>query len=195
LEVGWSVPEQESDMRSMGRLNAVVTDTGIGIAPEFLDKLFLKFSQEKPSDTRISSGSGLGLFISHQLARLMGAELHYETQNVGSRFVFSCPIKIPDVQKPQCHPIAEHLPRKHGDVTARTTLKSKPQMPRLKCLVIDDDPMIRMVITRILSKWQCQVKAYEGADTVLESWKSGTSDVCDAHIILLDLQMPGISLA
>ncbi|HEA31384.1 MAG TPA: PAS domain S-box protein, partial [Leeuwenhoekiella sp.] len=69
-------------------------DTGIGIAPQNLDKIFFAFDQEDASTTRKFGGSGLGLTISNRLLELMGSNLEVEsTTGVGSIFYFDVQLK------------------------------------------------------------------------------------------------------
>lgn len=75
-----------------------VTDTGCGIAPENLDKIFLPFEQEDSSISRRYGGTGLGLSITKRLAQLMGAELGVDsTLENGSRFFFCLPLDSSDL--------------------------------------------------------------------------------------------------
>ena len=69
-----------------------VRDTGIGISPEALGKIFLPFIQEDGSSTRKYDGAGLGLTLSLRLAELMGGTIFVEsTKNVGSCFTLTVP--------------------------------------------------------------------------------------------------------
>lgn len=73
----------------------MIMDTGIGIAPKDMDKLFERFSQVDGSITRRFGGTGLGLFISRQLVELMGGTIHVKSElGRGSTFSFSVKLEI-----------------------------------------------------------------------------------------------------
>ena len=84
-----------------------VHDTGIGIAPEALDRIFLPFEQADNSVTRSFGGTGLGLAISQQMVNLMGGRLEVRSQvGVGTRFSIRLPLRTPPGQRASwCPPI------------------------------------------------------------------------------------------
>jgi PAS domain S-box-containing protein len=88
IEVSRVVPQ--SDIKGSTWLEFVVRDTGIGIAPDRVDRLFKVFSQVDSSTTRKYGGTGLGLAISQRLCALMGGNIRVEsTVGRGSAFIFT----------------------------------------------------------------------------------------------------------
>lgn len=76
-------------------LRFAVDDTGVGMSPEFKQKLFLPFEQERPDGARNNVGSGLGLSIVYNLVQLMGGALEVESEKGGgSHFAFTLPLGI-----------------------------------------------------------------------------------------------------
>ena len=96
----------ELDMAVVGTaqapvLEVAVTDTGIGIAPEALARLFQPFSQSDAATARRFGGTGLGLAIAREMARGMGGELRVESRpGRGSRFCLSLPVAVPEPAPP-----------------------------------------------------------------------------------------------
>lgn len=79
--------------REGGRIRIYVTDTGVGIAPEDVERLFDKYEQARSRATRGEKGTGLGLYITRQLVELHGSRIEVNSQvGRGSTFSFSLPI-------------------------------------------------------------------------------------------------------
>jgi PAS domain S-box-containing protein len=118
-----------------------VEDTGIGIAPENLSRLFSKFSQIDSSVTRKHEGAGLGLAISRCLAELMGGTLNVASEPVsGSEFVLTLPL------------VCVQEKRAAADVNIRT-FSSRAR----RVLLAEDNPVNRLIAIRILEKLGCLV--------------------------------------
>jgi len=80
--------------RDGGSVVFEVTDTGIGIAPEHMDRLFQPFSQADSSTARRFGGTGLGLVISRRFCQMLGGDIWLESeQGVGSTFTFALPVR------------------------------------------------------------------------------------------------------
>lgn len=154
-----------------------VQDTGLGIAPEALPRLFSAFEQADNSTTRQYGGTGLGLAIVRQLASLMGGETGVEsTLGAGSTFWFTARLRKDDradaARVPRAGSAEAALLRDHA---------------RARVLVVDDDPVNREVATAILrTVFDTVDVARDGSEAVRMSGLSAYA------LILMDLQMPGI---
>jgi signal transduction histidine kinase/DNA-binding response OmpR family regulator/HPt (histidine-containing phosphotransfer) domain-containing protein len=147
-----------------------VRDTGKGIPPDALPRLFEQFTQMDESSTRQHGGAGLGLAISRRLARLMGGELEAEsTPGRGSRFWFTA--RFTRAAEPV--PTVPTLPR-----------------PGLRVLVVDDSAAAREVFGNLLGSLRfdvCMVDSAEAAMPLL----IGTESRFD--LLLIDHDLPGRS--
>ncbi len=162
-------------------LEFAVIDTGSGIAPEDIHRLFEPFSQthagEQWSETglgRSPQGSGLGLSISQQFARLMGGELTVETQvGQGSVFRFTLPVDWMDGAEVSLAP---------GPMAI---LKLDPDQPPYRLLVVDDHPTNRYLLVRLLESAGFEVRAAADGEAAVKQ----AQEWCP-HLIWMDLRMP-----
>jgi signal transduction histidine kinase/CheY-like chemotaxis protein/methyl-accepting chemotaxis protein len=133
-----------------------VADTGIGMSPEQMKKLFQDFTQVDASTTRKYGGTGLGLAISQRFCRMMGGEITAQS-SLGAGARFECRMPATVVTLPSDPPTvsgASALDRPAADGTSRRPV-----------LVIDDDPLVHDMLTRLLAKEGLQVvSAFNGAD-------------------------------
>ncbi|MFN3555270.1 MAG: two-component regulator propeller domain-containing protein [Bacteroidales bacterium] len=150
-------------------LRIEVMDTGIGIPPEAMDKLFVPFSQIEVKDTRHSDSTGLGLAISRKLAEMMGGEVGVEsTPGQGSRFWFTFKALY-----------GYQGPEDSGP-------EEQPEDPGpLKILLVEDKKVNQLVIKLILEKMGLQVTLAEHGQKALEVYKPGIFD-----LVFMDIQMP-----
>lgn len=146
-----------------------VKDTGIGIAPQDIKKLFKSFSQIENSYTKQFSGTGLGLAISKQLVELMGGKIGAQSEKgKGSTFYFKLKFKI---GKPVL--ISDSYPPRQKIIRS------------LHVLLVEDDAINRKVIQKILEQEGCLVDTACNGKEALVFYEKSNYD-----IILMDIQMP-----
>ena len=165
---------------SGGRVRFEVSDTGVGIAADELDKVFLPFQQARNSDA--TQGTGLGLAIAQRLVGLLGGELRVQsTPGVGSRFWFELP--LPEVAAEGA--VLPALARastipKHAPITGYAGA-------RRRLLVVDDDATNRNVLRELLAPLGFDLEEFPGGEECLA--RCARSPRPDA--VLLDLRMAG----
>ena len=154
-----------------------VSDTGIGMTPEQMDKLFEAFSQADASTTRQYGGTGLGLAISRKFCQMMGGDITVESVfGEGSTFTIRLPAEV--------HEIKSTPPPREEEMPARAT----PVLEGARTvLVIDDDPAVRDLMQRFLSKEGLRVVADADGKEGLRLAKELRPDA-----ITLDVLMPGM---
>ena len=150
-----------------------VQDTGIGLTPEQVQRLFKSFSQADASTTRRFGGTGLGLAISRKLANLMGGEVGVESApGKGSTFWFSTRLGIAE--------------------KARRDLVPNPDLRGRRALVVDDNDHARLVITDMLEAMTFVThSARSGSDAVEEVRRAHFSGR-PFDVVYLDWRMPGM---
>ncbi|MCE1227228.1 MAG: ATP-binding protein [Geobacteraceae bacterium] len=151
-----------------------VLDTGIGIAPEALEKLFAPFTQADSSVTRKFGGTGLGLSICNRLAGLMGGRISVDSkEGTGSSFHVTLPFQI--------NPSPELSEETEQETGSPPTWDGKP----LTILLVDDSQTSRIMASSLLRHFGHRVQTAENGAEALELWRKGPFD-----IILMDIQMP-----
>ncbi|UOR05297.1 response regulator [Hymenobacter aerilatus] len=151
-----------------------VTDTGVGIEPEFLARIFQEFSQEDASVTRKFGGTGLGLSICRNLVKLMGGDVQVRSQkNQGTvvEFTLSLPVGsasdlLPQTILPEDSAIRQNLRYKH-------------------VLLVEDNRFNRQIARTFLQQAQVQVTEAENGEQAVELAQAQPFD-----LILMDIQMP-----
>ena len=166
-----STKPDEAQNHSLLHLHFSVRDTGIGIQPERLNRLFKPFSQGDASTARHYGGTGLGLAISKQLVELMGGKMWAESSaGAGSTFHFTINVQA----EPQPAPFALAGPQ--------------PKLADLRLLIVDDNPTVRRVVAEQVTKWGMSPQSAESPQQALEWLKKGEA----YDLAVLDLQMPGM---
>jgi PAS domain S-box-containing protein len=154
-----------------------VTDTGIGIDPKHLGRLFESFSQADASTTRRFGGTGLGLAICKQLVELMGGEIGVNSI-VGKGSTFFFVLTFPKS-------------------TARAVSPQKA-LDDVHVLVVDDHRTNRVVLDQSLRAWGARPEWFEGGAEALAAMVDAAGRGDPFRVALLDHQMPhmdGIEVA
>ncbi|MEP7134992.1 MAG: PAS domain S-box protein [Chloroflexota bacterium] len=154
-----------------------VQDTGVGIPLERQAAVFERFTQADGSTTRKYGGTGLGLTISKQLVEAMGGKIGIEsTPGMGSNFWFD--IKF------------GKQPGKTGD-TAPLKI-GLINLSEARILVVDDNKTNQIVLTKNVEAMGCRVEAVSSGAKGLESLRNAYRAGEPYHVVLLDMQMPGM---
>ena len=152
-----------------------VKDTGVGMKPEFLERIFKPFEQEDASTTRRFGGTGLGMAISDQMVRLMGGQIVVESQpDVGSEFTVF--LSLPVASAPQ-----KEAPQKQP---AQIEPVSRP----MRLLMAEDNEINAMIAVEILQERGAQIEVAENGKVAEEKFAASPAGYYDA--VLMDVQMP-----
>ena len=153
----------------------LVKDSGVGIAPEFHESIFEKFSQVDSSETRDIKGSGLGLPIARSITEHHGGKLFVESEaGEGSTFIIELPLHLEKEESDEDD--SELLPGLHAKLEPGQTV-----------LVVDDEPSIRRFLRHILeSEGFLVIESRSGEDAVQIARREKPS------LVLLDLVLPDI---
>jgi PAS domain S-box-containing protein len=176
-----------------------VKDTGIGIAPENVARIFSGFTQAEASTTRRYGGTGLGVVISQHLARLMGGELELDSAlGQGSCFRFSIrlPLAADDGLACGSHPVQRITGRVSAAGLSQAAASpagapgeqgSATRLDGLRLLLVEDNLINQQVARELLEDEGAHVEvACDGQEAVLTL----ASDTQPFDLVLMDLQMP-----
>ena len=156
-----------------------VRDSGIGIAPEALSRLFAKFEQADSTTTRRYGGTGLGLAICRELAELMGGSIGAESvQGAGSCFTVRLPLERIAATRP-----AQPAPPSYG-ASGPQPAEDREAAP-LRVLAAEDNAVNRLVLQTLLHQVGLTPTIVADGAQALEAWETETWD-----LILMDIQMP-----
>jgi signal transduction histidine kinase len=159
-----------------GRLRFAISDTGIGIPEDKVDRIFESFAQADSSTTRKYGGTGLGLTISRQLVELLGGQIWVEsTVGRGSTFFFTASLGVQADQSERTAPKA----------TAAAAATSEPLRSGLHILLADDSDDNRFLILSYLDQAQASIDIAENGEIAVRMFRSGHYD-----LVLMDLEMP-----
>lgn len=158
-----------------------ITDTGIGMSGDTIDRLFSAFTQADGTTSRRFGGSGLGLAISRQLARAMGGDIVVESDpGIGSAFHMTFPARVasPNLTAPQ----------EFGTALAGAAppdRRASTAIAGARILLVDDNAVNRQVVRLFLAPFGPDITEAANGREALEMLKRATFD-----LVLLDVHMP-----
>lgn len=151
-----------------------VRDTGIGIEPEGIAQLFEPFTQAEAGTTRTFGGTGLGLTIVRELARMMGGSVDVQSEpSQGSTFACTIPFEISEAEP--------HRP------------VAKDELRGLHVLIVDDNATNRRIFEAYAASWGMRPALARGGSSAMGKLEQGAERGDPFDVVLLDLNMPGQS--
>jgi len=155
-------------------LHFIVSDSGVGIAPEKINMIFDSFNQADASTTRHYGGTGLGLTISKRLVGMMGGGLWVESElGVGSRFHFTV-----------------RLLTETNSAAVTETMASPAILQGVKVLIVDDNGVNRLILHNMVKSWGMNPTVVSGAEQALEKLSAAQNANDAFRLILTDMHMP-----
>jgi signal transduction histidine kinase/DNA-binding response OmpR family regulator len=154
-----------------------VRDTGLGIAPELLPRIFDLFTQDTRSLDRAQGGLGIGLTLVRNLVEMHGGSVEVQSEGLGhgSEFIVALPLRQPAEAAPE--------PAVEPSAPAPEPVESRPQ----RVLVVDDNVDGATMLARLLRGWGHQVSiAHDGPSAITTALQR------NPDIILLDIGLPGM---
>ena len=178
FEIGFEKTESEPDCIL---LHVSVKDSGIGIRPEDMKKLFLEFERIEEKRNRNIEGTGLGLSITKNLLEMMGTSLQVEsTYGLGSRFFFTLKQRVVSWK-----PLGDYEEAYRELYKVHKKQKGKFTAPDALVLVVDDNEMNLVVFESLLKSTKVKIETAESGDEALKLTREKTFD-----LLFFDHMMP-----
>jgi signal transduction histidine kinase/DNA-binding NarL/FixJ family response regulator/HAMP domain-containing protein len=165
-------------MEGYATISCSISDTGIGIAPELIGKLFDDFTQADSSINRRFGGTGLGLAISKRIVEQMGGEIRVEsTPGIGATFHFTLTLPIAEVSDPG----DGDSPADHVDPERVLACLEQP----LRILLAEDSATNQLVFCKMMQPFNVDITI---AANGREAWAQASTRTFD--IVFMDMRMP-----
>jgi two-component system sensor histidine kinase ChiS len=176
------------------QLAITVSDTGIGIPEDKLNRIFESFEQADGSTARVYGGTGLGLAITKKLVELHGGEIEVEsTVGEGSRFRFTLPVSQDKVERvSQIVAVKESLTQSSLEIPPTPALEpteGTSHSENIKVLIVDDEPVNLQVLANHLSLQNYAITQATNGAEALALFEQGFQP----DLILLDVMMPRLT--
>ena len=170
-------------MQSAGHVDLMIRvhDTGIGMAPEFINRIFRPFEQESIETTKRYGGTGLGMAITDHIVRLMGSEIVVESEP-GKGSDFSVYLHLPEAEAPEQTAKVKALSEDDAEEKTQDSFKGR------HILLAEDNEINAMIAVEILQEMGAEVDVAENGEIAVERFSAQPAGHYD--FILMDVQMP-----
>jgi CheY-like chemotaxis protein len=170
-----------------------VSDTGIGISPEFLPYVFDRFRQADSTTTRSHSGLGLGLAIVRHLVELHGGSVYADSAGEGQGSTFTVQLRLHNCAEEQGNsaesqeitPEESELKQERDDSLQGTSGETSVTLSGLRVLIVDDEPDVRDLITTVVEESGAKAIAVESVPEAIKELEQWQPDV-----LVSDIAMP-----
>jgi len=163
-------------------MELTVSDTGTGIAAEFLPHIFERFSQADATSRRVHGGLGIGLAIVKNLVEMHGGTVQAASEGLGKGSQFTMVLPLKAAQSPAVPAPVSAI--ESQDATEAES--SEISLRGVRVLIVDDDHDARKVLTRLLADFEASV-----ADAGSVEKAMVMIDVFKPHVLISDIGMPG----
>ena len=186
-----STEETQIDSTEKSLIQITVSDTGIGIADDKLDRIFESFEQADGSTAREYGGTGLGLAVTKKLVELHGGSIRVEsTVGVGSRFTFTLPVASSELvalsNSSYSSCLLRPLSTANEEQSLQPLLIAQNQDQKFQILIVDDEPVNIQVLINYLSLQNYAITQATNGLEALATIEQGFKP----DLMLLDVMMP-----
>ncbi|MBD5470190.1 MAG: response regulator [Lachnospiraceae bacterium] len=173
-----NVVERPSGIQGYGSYEFMFRDNGIGMSKEFLEKLFEPFSREANSRVNKIEGTGLGMAIARNIARIMNGDIVVEsTLGKGTTFVVTLSFKLADVTDPNA---------KKKEAQSQTDYETA--LVGRRVLLVEDNALNREIAEEVIAQTGVIVESAADGKEALEMFEKSPAQYYD--MIFMDIQMP-----
>jgi len=175
-----------ADDKTHDMIRFIVSDTGVGISPEYQKRLFQPFTQAHSTTQRLFAGTGLGLALSREIARALGGDLILVESEPGEGSTFLVAVDA----GPREREMWVEDPKSEMKPLLRTELGTEEaqKLTGISILLVDDSVDNQKLISTFLMGANAKVEIASNGQLAVEAAKKGQHD-----IILMDIQMPGLN--
>ncbi len=180
-----TVRQSENERTDYGTYEFTFTDTGVGIPPDFIDKVFDTFSRADDGEIPKTEGTGLGMAIAKKLVELMGGNIRCESElNVGTTFIVTLPMKF--AEEDLTESMSKELAKPH---TNRGGVKhTVVDLSGKRILLAEDNSMNREIARLIIAETKAEVVDASNGREAVELFADNPVGYFD--LIFMDIQMP-----